>query len=156
VNLPFLELPQLLPRVLEWVKSQEKYALDHGVALSPAQLNDARAAGVSAPEKIRVSAVPEIPQPEHPKIKKLAAELELITPQTVAITFGYGIFVRGDRSNDRPTLAHEYVHAAQYEKLGIESYLMQYVMQIFKNGYENAPMEREARELAERIVATAE
>lgn len=45
------------------------------------------------------------------------------------------------------------MHVAQYEKLGIEDFLMQYVMQVFKNGYDNAPLESEARELAERIVA---
>jgi len=43
------------------------------------------------------------------------------------------------------------VHVAQYEKLGMDDFLMQYVVQIFKNGYDNAPMEREARELAARI-----
>ncbi len=153
MNLPFLELPQLLPRVLDWVEAQEKHALNQGVALSPAALNDAQAAGVNTPKKIRVCVVQEIPQPEHPRIKQIAAEVGLITPLTVAITFGYGIFVREDRSSDRETLAHECVHVAQYEKLGIEDFLMQYVMQVFKNGYDNAPLESEARELAERIVA---
>jgi hypothetical protein len=153
VNLPFLELPLLLPRVLDWVEAQEKRALNHGVALSPAALIDAQAAGVITPQKIRICVVQEIPPPDHPKIKQIAAEVGLITPLTIAITFGYGIFVREDRSGDRETLAHEYVHVAQCEKLGIEDFLMQYVMQVFKNGYDNAPMERDARELAERIVA---
>jgi hypothetical protein len=151
VKLPFLELPELLPRVLDWAEAQEKLALDQGTALSPAALNDARAAGVHAPENIRVRVVPEIPQPEHPKIKQLATEVGLITPQTTAITFGCGIFIRAERSHDRETLVHECVHVAQYEKLGIQDFLMQYVVQIFKNGYDNAPMEREAREVAERI-----
>jgi hypothetical protein len=152
VNLPFLELPQLLPRVLDWVEAEEKRALDQGTALSPAALDDARAAGVRMPESIRVCVVPEIPQPGHPKIKQLAAELGLITPQTIAITFGFGIFVRTGRASDRETLVHECVHVAQYEELGVEGFLMQYVVQIFKNGYDNAPMEREAREAALRIV----
>ena len=88
--------------------------------------------------------VRKIPQPEHPKIKQLAADLGMITPDTLAITFGYGIFIREDRSQDRPTLVHECAHVAQYEKLGLEDFLMQYVVQIFKHGYDNAPMEREA------------
>lgn len=153
VNLPFLELPQLLPRVLEWVETREKDALSRGTALSQTAANDARAAGVNLPEKIRVCALPEIPQPDQPRIKQLAAELGLLTPSTVAITFGYGIFVRDDRSHDRETLVHECVHVAQYERLGVEDFLMQYVVQIFKNGYDKAPMEREAREVAERIIA---
>ncbi len=152
MNLPFLELPQLLPRVLDWVEAEEKRALDQGTALSPAALNDARAAGVRTPESIRVCVVPEIPQPGHPRIKQLATELGLITPRTTAITFGFGIFVRAEQAHDREILVHECVHVAQYEKLGIEGYLMQYVVQIFKNGYDNAPMEREAREVAMRIV----
>jgi hypothetical protein len=94
---------------------------------------------------------PEIPQPDHPKIRQIAAEVGLITPRTIAITFGHGIFVRTDHSSDRITLVHECVHVAQYEKLGIEGFLMQYVMQVFKNGYENAPMEQEACEAARRV-----
>ena len=151
MNLPFLELPQLLPRVLDWVEAQEKHALDQGTPLSPEAQNDAQAAGVHTPEKIRLCLVPDIPQPEDPRIKQLAVELGLITPQTIAITFGFGIFVRAERSHDRATLVHECVHVAQYEKLGVEGFLMQYVVQIFKNGYDNAPMEREAREAAARI-----
>jgi hypothetical protein len=152
VNLPFLELPQLLPQVLDWVEAQEKHALNLGVALTPTAANDARAAGANMPEKIRLCFVPEIPQPDHPRIKQLAADIGLITPLTIAITFGYGIFVREDRSHDRETLVHECVHVAQYEKLGVEDFLTQYVFQIFKNGYDNAPMEREAREVAGGIV----
>jgi len=152
VNLPFLELPRLLPRVLDWVEAEEKCALDLGTALLPAALDDARAAGVRTPESIRVCVVPEIPQPGNPRIKQLAAELGLITPRTVAITFGFGIFVRTEQASDRETLVHECVHVAQYEKLGVEGFLMQYVVQIFKNGYDSAPMEREAREAALRIV----
>jgi hypothetical protein len=151
VNLPFLELPQLLPRALDWVEAQEKHALDQGTPLSPEALSDARAAGVHKPENIRVCVVSHIPQPEHPRIKQLAGEFGLITPQTIAITFGFGIFLRAERSHDRETLAHECVHVAQYEKLGIEDFLMQYVVQVFKNGYDNAPLEREAREVAARI-----
>jgi hypothetical protein len=152
VNLPFLELPQLLPRVLEWVEAQEKRALNQGIALSGGALEDARAAGVRTPEKIRVCVVSEIPQPDHPRIKQLAADLGLITPRTIAITFGYGIFIREEQAHDRETVVHECAHVAQYEKLGIEDFLMQYVVQIFKSGYDRAPMEREAREVAKRIV----
>jgi Domain of unknown function (DUF4157) len=155
VNLPFLELPQLLPRILDWVESQEKDALSHGAVLSRGAANDGRAAGVNMPEKIRIHAVRQIPEPDHPRIKQLAGELGLLTPSTVAITFGHGIFVREDRLHDRELLVHEFVHVAQYEKLGIEDFLMQYVLQIFKNGYDNAPMEREAREVAERVCRPA-
>jgi hypothetical protein len=151
VNLPFLELPQLLPKVLDWVEAQERFALSQGSALSPEALNDARAAGVRKPENVRICVVPEIPPPEHVRIKQLAAELGLITEHTVAITFGFGIFVRAERSHDRETLIHEFVHVAQSEELGLEHFLMQYVVQIFKNGYDDAPMEREAREAARRI-----
>src|ERR1700726_2640428 len=151
VNLPFLELPQLLPKVLDWVEAQEKLALNQGSALSPAALNDARAAGVHTPENIRMCVVSEIPQPEHPRIRQLEAELGLITSQTVAITFGFGIFVRTEQSHHRETMVHECVHVAQCENLGMDDFLMQYVVQIFKNGYDNAPMEREAGEVTAGI-----
>jgi hypothetical protein len=152
VNLPFLELPQLLPQVLDWVETQERYALGYGVSLSPTAAEDARAAGVSDPQQVRLCVVREIPPPDHPRIKQLAAELGLITPETLAITFGYGIFIREDHLDDRQTLVHECVHVAQYEKVGLEDFLMQYVVQIFKHGYDNAPMEREARAVTESVI----
>jgi hypothetical protein len=41
-------------------------------------------------------------------------------------------------------LTHEFVHAAQYERLGREGFLQEYIQQIAAHGYPNAPFELEA------------
>jgi hypothetical protein len=41
-------------------------------------------------------------------------------------------------------LAHEFVHVAQYERLGREGFLQEYIQQIATHGYLNAPFELEA------------
>jgi hypothetical protein len=41
-------------------------------------------------------------------------------------------------------LAQEFVHVAQYERLGREGFLQQYIQQIAAHGYPNAPFEQEA------------
>jgi hypothetical protein len=63
---PFLsQLPELLPLAAQWVADQEGAILERGVPLDAPQLQDARRAGVRAPEKIRLLSVSRIPAPEH-------------------------------------------------------------------------------------------
>jgi hypothetical protein len=51
-------------------------------------------------------------------------------------------------------IAHELVHAAQYERLGgILPFLRQYLVECLTIGYANAPMELEAAEMAARVCA---
>jgi hypothetical protein len=39
---------------------------------------------------------------------------------------------------------HEFVHVAQYERLGREGFFREYIQQIAAHGYPNAPFEQEA------------
>jgi hypothetical protein len=57
---------------------------------------------------------------------------------------GYGVTVRRDCANNLRLLAHEFVHVAQYERLGREGFLQQYIQQIAAHGYLDAPFELEA------------
>ena len=63
---------------------------------------------------------------------------------TGGLTPGYGVTVRRDCANNLRLLAHEFVHVAQYERLGREGFLQQYFQQIAAHGYLNAPFELEA------------
>ena len=56
----------------------------------------------------------------------------------------YGVIVRRDCANNLRLLAHEFVHVAQYERLGREGFLQEYIQQIAAHGYQNAPFELEA------------
>ena len=60
------------------------------------------------------------------------------------LTAGHGVIVRLDCANNLRLLAHEFVHVAQYERLGREGFLQEYIQQIAAHGYPDAPFEQEA------------
>lgn len=93
-----------------WAEHQAAHIAANGSALTESQLAPARKVGVVHPEKIRVLAVPDVPFPEDPSLRAIAAHVGLIPEQTAGMTLGHGIFLRGDEM-DRPKLwAHEFRH----------------------------------------------
>jgi hypothetical protein len=63
---------------------------------------------------------------------------------TGGLTAVYGVIVHRDCANNLRLLAHEFVHVAQYERLGREGFLQEYIQQIAAYGYQKAPFELEA------------
>jgi hypothetical protein len=51
----------------------------------------------------------------------------------------HGVIVRLDCANNLRLLTHEFVHVAQYERLGREGFLQECIKQIAAHGYQNAP-----------------
>jgi hypothetical protein len=142
--LPLNELPVLFPHVVNWVSYLEKQAQESGRALTPIEFNLAQHIGVAHREEVRILLVRKIPLPSHPRVKQLARRVGLLNTDTAGLTTGYGIIVRRDCANNLRLLAHEFVHVAQYERLGREGFLQQYIQQIAAHGYLNAPFELEA------------
>jgi hypothetical protein len=143
----------LLPAAAQWASDQEALILRSGVALSDAQQKDARQAGVSNPGKIRLLKVSAIPVPLDPALANAAAQINLITPQTVGMALRYGIFLRTDYWSDRRTFVHECVHTGQYERMGgFLPFLQKYLHECVTDGYPEAPMEQEAITKAQSIV----
>jgi hypothetical protein len=61
------------------------------------------------------------------------------------LTAGYGVIVRRDCANNLRLLTHnEFVQVAQYERLGREGFLQQYIQQVAAHGYPDTPFELEA------------
>ena len=67
-----------------------------------------------------------------------------LIPHFGGLTAGCGVIVRRDCANNLRLLTREFVHVAQYERLGREGFLQQYIQQIAANGYLNAPFELQA------------
>ena len=140
----------LLQSVQQWAESRERMILMQGQPLSPAQMADARAAGVAHPEKIRLLIVPEIPVPELASLRTAAAGAGMISPDNAGLTLGYGILLRSDCAGNRGLVGHEFTHVAQGERLGgLSGFLAEYVREVQAAGYDAAPLEQEAV-LAER------
>jgi hypothetical protein len=138
-------LPQLLAPAIAWVEMQSRQAEQEGQNLSPAGLEIARRAGVKRPELIRIKTVDQLPLPAEPLLRQAAVETGLLGPGMVGLTLGYGIFVVRGHMTPR-LLAHECRHVYQYEASGsIGKFLPVYLEQIATVGYQNSPLEQDAR-----------
>jgi hypothetical protein len=142
--LPLNELPALFPHVVDWISYLEKQAQESGRALTSIEFNLAQNVGVAHPEEVRILSVPRIPLPAHPRVKQLARQVALLNADTGGLTAVHGVIVRLDCANNLRLLTHEFVHIAQYERLGRERFLQEYIQQIAGHGYLNAPFEQEA------------
>lgn len=68
-------------------------------------------------------------------------------------TFGYGgitlpplgIFILAERINEAPLIRHEQVHWDQWQRMGTLRFYATYLWQLWLHGYDNHPMEHEAR-----------
>ncbi len=136
----------LLPLASAWALEQERTILRTGVALTAAQLADARQIGVAHPDKVRLLRVAQNPSPQHPILAAAAQATNLISPATAGLTLRYGIFVRNDCWDNRHLVIHELVHTAQYERLGgVDSFLRMYLKEcLTPPGYPHGAMEQEA------------
>jgi hypothetical protein len=142
--LPLNELPALFPHVVEWISCLEKQAQESGRALTPVELDLAQNVGVANPEEVHILSVRGIPLPSHPCVKQLARQVGLLNADMAGLTAVYGVIVHRDCAINLRLLAHEFVHVAQYERLGKEGFLQEYIQQIAAHGYQNAPFELEA------------
>lgn len=138
-------LPALLPKAVEWVEGLQTFALAHGVPLDGAQLRIARLVGVSATTRVRICEVEQLPRPQDPQLSSIATATGMFTPDMVGLTLGHGIYIVRGRLCDR-LLAHELRHVAQVEAAGsIGAFLSEYISQVVRFGYWNAPLELDAR-----------
>ncbi|MCH8815820.1 MAG: hypothetical protein IH957_12155 [Chloroflexi bacterium] len=138
-------LVRLLPRAISWAEDRSAEICADGKPLNSGGLALARAVGVASPEYIRVKVVERLPLPEDVELRDAALLTGLLGPGMVGMTFGYGIYLcRGHITNR--LLSHECRHVYQYESSGsIGAYLPVYLDQIATFGYEEAPLEADAR-----------
>ena len=141
----------LLPLAVKWATAQEQQILRDGVALTESEIADARAVGVREPERVRLLQVANIPRPSDSQLAAAADAMQFLTPATRGLTLQYGIFIRADCWRERSLVVHELVHTAQYERLGgIAPFLRKYRLECLTVGYPEAPLEKEAVEIAAR------
>lgn len=142
----------LLPLACGWAAAQEKRILATGEALSDTMLNNARLVGVTAPERVRLLFVPEIPIPDDQVLRAAVEETQFLSPLTRGLTLCYGIFIRSDCRADETMVVHELGHVAQYERLGgFEPFLRRYIFECLTLGYPEAPMEQAVIALTAQI-----
>ena len=145
-----------IPWASRWVAEQEALIVVRGEVLTLDQQNDARRAGVAAPEKIHIMVVDSIQPPNHPVLTFASRFVNLIGPHTAGLTLRYGIYIRKDCSDyqhHRELYVHEFVHTAQYERHGsIHGFLVDYLRECLTPGYPHGPLERQADRTAKKMV----
>lgn len=136
---------EILPDAIAWVRAQSEAGLATGRPLTPAELADARRVGVSEPEKIRVVVAPTLPLPDDAALRETALSTGLLGPEFHGLTLGHAIYIV-DGHLTRRLISHECRHVHQYENAGaIGEFLREYLAQIARFGYHNAPYEVDAR-----------
>lgn len=143
--------PDLLPRAVDWAQMQQRLIQESGRSLSSEEQRLAARVGVSAPEEVRVLAVVSIPTPDDPLLASACERTGFLGPQTIGLTLFRGIYLRRDARHRRRLWAHELRHVHQHEERGsIASFLSDYLQQVLEYGYEDAPLEMDARTAARR------
>jgi hypothetical protein len=139
------DIERLIGKAAVWAEEQSNFILENGTALSNPEIELAKKVGVEHPELVRILEVDTIPAPTDSELKKIAETTGLFNPNLAGITFYYGIYIKkGEKSNR--LVSHELRHVYQYEKAGsIKEFLKEYVQQLLSVGYENAPLELDAR-----------
>jgi hypothetical protein len=141
------DLHILLPLAQEWANRQGADFRRTGSPLDPSAWPVACRLGVTRPEAVRVARVASIAGPEHPRLRRACQSLGFLGPATAGLTLGYGLALRADLADNRPLLAHELRHVAQYERYAsLDAYLEDYIRQLLAHGYEHCPFELDARQ----------
>ena len=142
----------MLEQAIEWVSDLEAQVLESGTELAPNQLIDARLAGVKEPARIRLLVAREIPVPQDVLLRAANHQFQLVSATGAGLTVGYAVILREGNEHKRHLLVHEFVHVGQYERMGVEGFLQEYLTQVIRNGYEGSPMEHEAKRRAQAIL----
>lgn len=142
---------QTINNIIKWARQWEKTIEIDGIGLNQEQLNLAARLGIKHPEKIKILNKSIIPLPPESIVVLAAKKQGLKLDEVAGITFGYGIILIKNRADDFKLLTHEMVHVLQYERLGFENFLYQYVKECTTMGYNSSSLEKEAIELTEKI-----
>ena len=138
----------MTPIVHCWIRRQETHICRQGRPLDGAALNFARRIGVAEPHRVRVLTVAHIPLPAQRLAKAVARFSHVMLADPVALTAGQGIYVQKGIEDDPMVLRHELVHVRQYQQIGRKRFLRRYILECLIEGYNCAPLEKEARRLS--------
>ena len=148
-----LVLARVLPQAIAWVKASAALGFAAGRPLAAAGVELAGFVGVGRAEDVRVCVVGEMPGLPTGELATIATQLDFLGPGTQGLALDSTIFVREGCFSYR-LLAHELRHVHQFEAAGsIDAYIPQYLAQIARFGYRDAPFEVDAREYESRSEA---
>ncbi len=136
---------ELQPGVTAWYRSAERAGLAKGLPLNASARQLATAAGVADPARVRIVVGLSWPAPTNPHmLQQIKRAYGTLPALPLASTFGYAIYLSPKVAGNRVVLAHELTHVAQFERLGIEGFVHEYLLELTLLGHALAPLERAA------------
>ena len=87
--------------------------------------------------------VPQLPKPDFPELRQLGFG-DLIDTDFNGITYKNTYFVKQGKERNLNLHFHELVHVLQWQTLGAEAFIIRYMDEILRYGYEDAPLEKMA------------
>jgi hypothetical protein len=141
-----VNLQQLMPAAMAWALSVNASGLARGKPLSLCQAADATEVGVKKPDAVRILRIPSLPEPDCADLRRTAGQCGLDLGRSHGMALGYAVLICHSALGDRRVLRHELRHVAQFETAGsLSQFLEEYLAQIVRHGYRDAPLEIDAR-----------
>ena len=140
------KLQAVLPIVKDWIDETLRQHTDDAtpVARSPfKRLQDHYPDTLL--ERARVVALPRVPFPPVSQLG-LAEFRAMETMPLAGVTYKDTFFVCEGQQTDS-LYFHELVHVVQWNRLGVDNFLLAYAVGILQHGYERSPLEQMAFEL---------
>jgi hypothetical protein len=140
-----LGVPLAVPVALWWARRREARILHAGRPLTDDEALIARAVGVVHPERVRLLQLPRWPRP-----------IGWFSRDVTAMALGHAICCVGAEAMTPLLLAHELRHVQQVEAAGsLRHFLADYLRQVARHGYWQAPLEVDARQAAQAYSVVA-
>ena len=150
---------QFIEKAIEWVISQKEKYRPKGVPLSSDEQQEmAHFFPIATLCNVKTSKVPIIENPPfYPELQSVGISL-IDFSKMQGITFVDTILISQARYPKQhewlPLIFHELVHVIQYQLLGIDVFIEQYIKGFIEHSfsYENIPLESNAYELQNRYM----
>lgn len=136
-----------LPRVRQWI---DNYLRDHSRNSQPVvSLGFPRLPSYCPPTLLASAKVVFVERVEFPPVHEfgLPEFAPLRQADFAGITFKDTYFVRREHGKREALHAHELVHIVQWERLGVDNFVLAYGAGLAQFGYEQSPLERMAYEV---------
>lgn len=138
------KLEHFFPRVLSWYEQVEIELLPKGRPLSSREAEFAIRVGVKEPSRVRIVVLDDFPLPSDPELRKEAERIGMGSKTEGGRTNGYVIMLKAWTAENNSVVSHELVHIGQQDRLGRESFLRRYLIEVEMMGYARSPLELDA------------
>lgn len=140
----------IAPILALWVRHHESKICKQGRQLSEEETKYAIDLGILCYDKVYILEVAKVPSGLPPFIEKWLQRMHFPAGNAAGMSMRYGIYIDKSYRSNIELIRHELVHTAQYEHLGsLRKFLQLYIYQMMALGYQNAPLEMDARERSE-------